>query len=112
MTKIRVRFTQSWCGWPKGSSTEVDEYQARKLAAYTERVWKPEDLERLSYIGPLRELALARAGVVSLDQLANLTPAQRQQSVDAGAGISETWLDRWQAEARELVEVRDANDAE
>jgi predicted flap endonuclease-1-like 5' DNA nuclease len=84
---------------------------ADALAAYTEVMrWLPEDLEVLHYIGPKREAALTNAGVVTLAQLADLTPLQRAEI--HGAGISPAWLERWADDAREALRVRHANSTE
>ena len=106
MTTVRLRFTQPWSGWPTGATVDVAPDVAKKLAAYAEQAWTEEDLEVVGYIGPIRERALVAAGIVSLAQLADLTPEMKEKAVEAGAGISKTWLNKWAKEAKKTVKAR------
>ena len=103
---VRLRFTQPWSGWPKGATVDVAPDVAQKLAAYTERAWTQEDLEMVGYIGPIRERALVEAGIVSLEQLADLTPEMKEKAAGAGAGITKTWLNKWAKEAKKTLAER------
>lgn len=103
---VRLRFTQPWSGWPKGATVDVAPDVAQKLAAYTERAWTQEDLEVVGYIGPIRERALVEAGIVSLEQLADLTPEMKEKAAGAGAGITKTWLNKWAKEAKKTLAER------
>lgn len=97
---------QPWSGWPKGATVDVAPDVAQKLAAYTERAWTQEDLEVVGYIGPIRERALVEAGIVSLEQLADLTPEMKEKAAGAGAGITKTWLNKWAKEAKKTLAER------
>ncbi len=103
---VRLRFTQPWSGWPIGATVDVAPDVAQKLAAYTERAWTQEDLEVVGYIGPIRERALVEAGIVSLEQLADLTPEMKEKAAGAGAGITKTWLNKWAKEAKKTLAER------
>lgn len=97
---------QPWSGWPKGATVDVAPDVAQKLAAYTERAWTQEDLEVVGYIGPIRERALVEAGIVSLEQLADLTPEMKEKAAGVGAGITKTWLNKWAKEAKKTLAER------
>ncbi len=103
---VRLRFTQPWSGWPIGATVDVAPDVAQKLAAYTERAWTQEDLEVVGYIGPIRERALVEAGIVSLEQLADLTPEMKEKAAGARAGLTKTWLNKWAKEAKKTLAER------
>lgn len=106
MTTVHLRFTRPWSGWPAGATVDVGPAVAKRLAAYTEPAWTEEDLEVVDYIGPIRERALVQAGIVSLAQLADLTPEMREKAEAAGAGIGKAWLKKWAKEAKKTLAER------